>query len=136
MHPHHDTIVILDFGSQYTQLIARRIREFHVFSVILPAQSSLQAILTHHPKGLIFSGGPASVTQAHAPKLDKKIFKLGIPILGICYGMQLIAHHCGGTVNPTPNREFGRANLHIDNTHDLFMGVKAKNASRGRNHNE
>ena len=128
MHPHHDTIVILDFGSQYTQLIARRIRENHVFSVILPAQSSLQEILAHHPRGLIFSGGPASVTQAHAPKLDSQIFHLGIPILGICYGMQLIAHHCGGTVNPTPKREFGRADLAIDDTTDLFKGIKGKKA--------
>jgi GMP synthase (glutamine-hydrolysing) len=126
MHPHHDTIVILDFGSQYTQLIARRIREIQVFSVILPAQSSLQDILSHDPKGLIFSGGPASVTQTHAPKIDTKIFKLGIRILGICYGMQLIAHHCGGTVNPTPNREFGRADLHLDNVEDLFKGIKTK----------
>ena len=110
MDPHHDTIVILDFGSQYTQLIARRIRELHVFSVILPAKSSLQDILTHHPKGLILSGGPASITQTHAPKLNSKIFKLGIPILGICYGMQLITHHYGGTVKPTPKREFGREN--------------------------
>jgi len=126
MHPDHDTIVILDFGSQYTQLIARRIRELHVFSVILPAQSSLQDILTHHPKGLILSGGPASITQAHAPKLNSKIFKLGIPILGICYGMQLIAHHYGGTVKPTPKREFGRADLLINDTQDLFKGIKAK----------
>jgi len=126
MHPLHDTIVILDFGSQYTQLIARRIREFHVFSVILPAQSSLQDILTHQPKGLVFSGGPASVTQNQAPKLDSKIFQLGVPILGICYGMQLIAHHCGGAVNPTPKREFGRADLQIDDSTDLFKGIKTK----------
>ena len=126
MHSHHDTIVILDFGSQYTQLIARRIRESHVFSVILPALSSLQEILAHQPKGLIFSGGPASVTQARAPKLDNKIFQLGIPILGICYGMQLIAHHCGGTVVPTITREFGRADLLIDDTQDLFKGIKGK----------
>lgn len=126
MHLHHDTIVILDFGSQYTQLIARRIREFHVFSVILPAQSSTQDILNHAPKGIIFSGGPASVNQAHAPKLDSHIFKLGIPILGICYGMQLIAHHCKGTVTPTPKREFGRADLQVDDTDDLFKGIKTK----------
>jgi len=126
MHSHHDTIVILDFGSQYTQLIARRIRESHVFSVILPAQSSLQEILAHQPKGLIFSGGPASVTQAQAPKLDNKIFQLGIPILGICYGMQLIAHYGGGTVAPTTKREFGRADLLIDDTQDLFKGIKGK----------
>jgi len=121
-----DTIVILDFGSQYTQLIARRIREFHVFSVILPAQSSVQDILAYQPKGLILSGGPASVTQAHAPKFNSKTFKLGIPILGICYGMQLIAHHCGGTVDSTHQREFGRADLLIDNADDLLKGIKGK----------
>ena len=108
MHPHHDTIVILDFGSQYTQLIARRIREFHVFSVILPAQSSLQDILTYQPKGIIFSGGPASVTQAHAPKLDNKIFKLSIPILGICYGMRFMVAALGGDVT---GRNIGRQSI-------------------------
>ncbi len=128
MPPRHDTIVILDFGSQYTQLIARRIREFQVFSVILPAGSSLQEIRKHEPKGLIFSGGPSSVTHAKAPKLDSQIFQLGIPILGICYGMQLIAHHYGGAVHPTPNREFGRADLLIDNSQDLFKGIRAKKA--------
>ena len=126
MDPQHDTIVILDFGSQYTQLIARRIREFQVFSVILPANASLQEILTHQPKGLIFSGGPASVTHIQAPKFASKIFQMGIPILGICYGMQLIAHHCGGTVNRTPKREFGRADLQIDDTSDLFKGIKSQ----------
>ena len=126
MHSHHDTIVILDFGSQTTQLIARRIREFHVFSVILPAQSSPQDILKHNPKGIIFSGGPASVTQAHAPKLDSHIFKLGIPILGICYGMQVIAHHYKGAVNHTSKREFGRAGLYLHDTQDLFHGIKSK----------
>ncbi len=126
MQPHHDTIVILDFGSQYTQLIARRIREFKVYSFILPARTPLQEILSHQPKGLIFSGGPASVTHTIAPKLTAKIFKLGIPILGICYGMQLIAQHFGGKVTPTQFREFGRANLHIDHSEDLFKGIKTK----------
>jgi GMP synthase (glutamine-hydrolysing) len=123
MHSHHDTIVILDFGSQYTQLIARRIREFHIFSVILPSQATVQDILNYHPKGIIFSGGPASVTQAHSPKIDSQIFDLAIPILGICYGMQLLAHQCGGTVNPTPHREFGRADLAIDDNTNLFLGL-------------
>ena len=123
MHAHHDTIVILDFGSQYTQLIARRIREFHAFSVILPAHTSVQDLLEYHPKGIIFSGGPASVTQAQSPKMDSQIFELDIPILGICYGMQLLAHQCGGTVNPTPHREFGRADLSIDDNTNLFLGL-------------
>ncbi len=128
MHTHHDTIVILDFGSQYTQLIARRIREFHIFSVILPTQATVQDILNYHPKGIIFSGGPASVTQANAPKIDSQIFDLAIPILGICYGMQLLAHQCGGTVNPTPHREFGRADLTIDDNTNLFLGLDPSTA--------
>lgn len=124
MHSHHDTIVILDFGSQYTQLIARRIREFHVFSVILPAHVALQHILEYQPKGIIFSGGPSSVSEIHSPKIDHRILDLGIPILGICYGMQLIVHQCGGTVNPTPHREFGRADLTIDDNTHLFLGLE------------
>ena len=121
-HP-NDTIVILDFGSQYTQLIARRIREFHIFSVILPAHTPIADILTHQPRGLILSGGPASVTHAQAPSLDPGIFELELPILGICYGMQLLAHHFGGAVTPTTHREFGRAELEIDDTADLFAGL-------------
>ena len=121
-HP-NDTIVILDFGSQYTQLIARRIREFHIFSVILPAQAPIADILQHQPRGLILSGGPASVTHVHAPSLNPAIFELGLPILGICYGMQLLAHHFGGAVTPTTHREFGRAELQIDDTSDLFAGL-------------
>lgn len=121
-HP-NDTIVILDFGSQYTQLIARRIREFHIFSIILPAHTPIPDILHHQPRGLILSGGPASVTHTHAPSLDPGIFKLDLPILGICYGMQLLAHHFGGAVTPTTHREFGRAELEIDDTSDLFAGL-------------
>ena len=129
MPPHHDTIVILDFGSQYTQLIARRIREFHVYSIVLPANATLQDILAYRPKGIIFSGGPASVTQAHSPKIDSHLFELDLPILGICYGMQLLAHQYGGTVNPTPHREFGRADVFIDDASDLFMGLETATAS-------
>ncbi len=128
MKPHHDTIVILDFGSQYTQLIARRIRECHIFSVILPAHATLQEILEYQPKGLVFSGGPSSVSHAQSPKLEAKIIELEIPILGICYGMQLLAQYYGGTVNPTPHREFGRANLSIKDTSDLFWGLSEEEA--------
>lgn len=120
-----DTIVILDFGSQYTQLIARRIREFHIFSIILPAHTPIEEILSHHPRGLILSGGPASVTHAQAPSHDSRLFDLGIPILGICYGMQLLAHHFGGAVTPTTHREFGRAEIQIDDHSDLFAGLGA-----------
>ncbi|MFN4308925.1 glutamine amidotransferase-related protein, partial [Sulfurihydrogenibium azorense] len=81
----HQEIVILDFGSQYTQLIARRIRELHIYSEILPYNTSVEEILKHNPKGIIFSGGPASVYEKDAPKPDERVYDLGLPILGICY---------------------------------------------------
>ena len=90
------TIVILDFGSQYTQLIARRIREFNVFSVVLPCTAPLAEVLALHPKGIILSGGPSSVYDAAAPQADPAILDCGLPILGICYGLQFITHHLGG----------------------------------------
>ena len=91
-------ILVLDFGSQYTQLIARRLREFGVYTEIIPYFETFQAIQAKNPKGIILSGGPASVYEKSAYKPDPKIFELGIPILGICYGMQYIAHHFGGVV--------------------------------------
>lgn len=119
----HDTIVILDFGSQYTQLIARRIRELHVHSIILPSASSLQTIQAYHPKGIILSGGPASVMQVGRPKWAKGILEETVPILGICYGMQLIAHYMGGRVGKAKQREFGRSELQILDSTDLFRGL-------------
>ena len=119
----HDTIVILDFGSQYTQLIARRIRELSIHSVILPPTSSLDTILTYHPKGVILSGGPSSVLEEDAPFPSKAIFESELPILGICYGMQLLTHHFGGDVAPALQREFGRADLMIDDDSDLFHNL-------------
>ena len=114
------TILILDFGSQYTQLIARRVRENKVFSNIIPYNTPAKEIAKLMPKGLILSGGPASVTQKKSPHPDKGIFKLGIPILGICYGMQVIAKMQGGRVKHTKEREYGKAELFIDETRDLF----------------
>jgi len=114
------TILILDFGSQYTQLIARRIRENRVFSKIIPYNTSAKEIASLLPKGLILSGGPSSVTQKKSPYPDKKIFKLGVPILGICYGMQVIAEMLGGKVKHTKEREFGKVELFIDDNRDLF----------------
>ncbi len=119
----HDSIVILDFGSQYTQLIARRIRETQVYSVILPASTSFARIRQHHPKGLILSGGPASVTDAINPEWSAALFTEGIPILGICYGMQLVAHTLGGEVGKAQRREFGRAELQVNDATDLFKGL-------------
>jgi GMP synthase (glutamine-hydrolysing) len=114
------TILILDFGSQYTQLIARRVRENKVFSKIIPYNTPAKEILSLQPKGLILSGGPASVTAKKSPHPDKGIFKLGIPVLGICYGMQVIAEMLGGKVKHAKEHEYGKAELFIDETRDLF----------------
>jgi len=114
------TIVILDFGSQYTQLIARRVRENKVFSCILPYNIPAEKIAQLSPKGLILSGGPASLAGNKAPLPDKGIFKLGIPILGICYGMQVMAELLGGKVAHSSKREFGRTEIFVDDKRDLF----------------
>jgi GMP synthase (glutamine-hydrolysing) len=114
------TILILDFGSQYTQLIARRVRENKVFSRIIPYNTPAKEIAAMTPKGLILSGGPSSVTQKKSPYPDKGIFKLGIPILGICYGMQCIAELLGGRVKHSRGREYGKVELFIDDNRNLF----------------
>ena len=120
-------IAILDFGSQYTQLIARRIRENSVFSRILPHNTSLSEIQKLRPKGIIFSGGPSSVYEKNAPDCDPKIFQIGIPILGICYGMQLMAQSLGGKVVPSERREYGKAELSIDSPELLLEGLSSPN---------
>ncbi len=114
----HDRILILDFGSQYTQLIARRIREGRVYSQILPCTASLATIEAYRPKGIILSGGPSSVYDVKAPRVPIEIFDLGVPILGICYGMQLVTHLLGGEVAKANHREYGRAELLIDDASD------------------
>jgi GMP synthase (glutamine-hydrolysing) len=123
-------VVVLDFGGQYTQLIARRIREQQVFSAVLPCTSSIEEIRKLEPAGIILSGGPSSVYDAEAPKCDPKVLALGIPVLGICYGMQWITHTLGGTVEKAERREYGRAQLSIDDSKEqggshLFRGVPA-----------
>ncbi len=120
---HEEIILILDFGSQYNQLIARRIREAKVFSKIVRPDIPAQEVLKINPKGLIFSGGPASVYQKNAPRPDKKIFDLGIPVLGICYGLQITAQMLGGKVSKAKSREYGLANLRIDDKKDLFYAL-------------
>ncbi len=120
-----DVILILDFGSQYTQLIARRVRENKVYSRIVPYNISAEEIRNMNPKGLIFSGGPMSVYDKGAPFPNKEIFKLNLPILGVCYGMQLIAHMLGGTVKKTSEKEFGRAELFVDSPKGLFENLPA-----------
>lgn len=121
-----DVILILDFGSQYTQLIARRVRELKVFSVIEPCNISLEKIKEFNPKGIILSGGPHSVYEKNAPVIEKKIFDLGIPILGICYGMQAMVQTLRGEVKEAKKREYGRAQMYIDDHKDLFFSLPAK----------
>ena len=117
------TIVILDFGSQYTQLIARRIRELHVFSVVLPCTASVEAVRALRPCGLVLSGGPSSVYDVGAPMADPGMLELGIPVLGICYGLQLIVHQLGGTVEPAARREYGHARVELVEETALFRGL-------------
>jgi GMP synthase (glutamine-hydrolysing) len=117
------TIVILDFGSQYTQLIARRIREFNVFSVVLPCTVSLDEVRALKPKGIILSGGPSSVYDTDAPAADPAVLAMGAPVLGICYGLQFITHHLGGKVEPAPAREYGHAQVSVVAETPLFRGL-------------
>ncbi len=119
----HDRILVLDFGSQYTQLIARRIREAQVYSQIFPCTVPLATILAYRPQGIVLSGGPSSVYEKNAPLVSKELFDQNIPILGICYGMQLVTHLSGGEVAKSTHREYGRADLMIDDASDLFKGV-------------
>ncbi|MGD1076222.1 MAG: glutamine-hydrolyzing GMP synthase, partial [Thermodesulfovibrionales bacterium] len=118
-----DKILILDFGSQYTQLIARRIRESKVYSEIFPFNAPLDKIIAFNPKGIVLSGGPSSVYDHGSPVPAMEIFRLGIPVLGICYGMQLMAHLLAGKVAKAQKREYGRAALWIDDDSDLFKGI-------------
>jgi GMP synthase (glutamine-hydrolysing) len=118
-----EKILVLDFGSQYTQLIARRVRESRVYSEILPFNASIEKIRDFNPRGIILSGSPSSAFDEGAPIPDRGIFDLGIPILGICYGMQLMAHLLGGEVGKAARREYGRAEIIIDDDRDLLWGV-------------
>lgn len=119
-----DKIIVLDFGSQYNQLITRRIRDFGIYSELLPHDLSIEKIKKMAPKGIIFSGGPNSVYDEGALKVDPEIFKLGIPILGICYGMQLMSYDLGGNVEKADNSEYGRADIEVtDPNAVLFEGL-------------
>ncbi|HEX9666510.1 MAG TPA: glutamine-hydrolyzing GMP synthase [Thermodesulfobacteriota bacterium] len=121
-----EKVLVLDFGSQYTQLIARRIRELGVFSEIRPFHISIDEIIEIQPKAMILSGGPASVWDDCSPSLTHKILELGIPILGICYGMQLIVHLLGGKVERSQRREFGPSEVEITDYADIFSGIPQK----------
>jgi GMP synthase (glutamine-hydrolysing) len=115
-----ESLVILDYGSQYTQLIARRAREMGVFSIILPFRASTAEIEKYQPRGIILSGGPNSVYEKHAPNLNPEILELGVPVLGICYGLQLIAQLLGGKVEPGTTREYGKATVNLSGKSKLI----------------
>lgn len=123
---HEDRILVLDFGSQYTQLIARRVRENRVYSEIYPYNAPISKIIAFRPRGIILSGGPSSIYDQSAPIPDLAIFDMDIPVLGICYGMQLMAHCHGGKVARAQKREYGQAELIIDHKADIFDGLQGK----------
>jgi len=116
-------ILVLDFGSQYTQLIARKLRESGVYTEVVPYRESIEDIKARKPQGIILSGGPASVYAEDAYKPDEGVWELGLPILGICYGMQLITQHFGGSVIPADHHEYGKAKLKIENNSNIFQGI-------------
>ena len=118
-----EMVIVLDFGGQYNQLIARRVRECNVYCEVLPYTTSLEKIKALNPKGIIFTGGPNSVYDETSPHYQKEIFEIGVPILGICYGAQLIAHTLGGTVKTAPVSEYGHTEVEVDTTNVLFDGV-------------
>src|SRR5687768_6009624 len=121
-HPRHDEVIpILDFGTQYAQLIARRVREKGVYSELVRPDVSLEELKKLHPKGIILSGGPSSVYEPGAPRCDPRIFDLGVPVLGICYGMQLGTQILGGEVKPAKAREYGRAKLQVTAANDPLV---------------
>jgi len=122
----HQTIIVLDFGSQYTQLIARRLRELSIYSEIWPPDTPAEKIRARKPAGVILSGGPRSVSDPGAPKCEAAVFSVGTPVLGICYGMQLMAHTLGGTVAPAAQREFGHATVTLSPDAALFAGVPSE----------
>ncbi len=124
--PTHDLILILDFGSQYTQLIARRIRELGVYSEIKSAYTPFEEIIAMRPHGIVLSGGPRSVYEEQAPSAEKRLFELGVPVLGLCYGQQLLAHVLGGQVQAAKEREYGLADLEIVKYDEIFDDVAAR----------
>jgi GMP synthase (glutamine-hydrolysing) len=131
-----DTILVLDFGSQYTQLIARRVRELGVYSEIFPWDIPTEKISSLNPKGVILSGGPESVTQENTPRIPEIIFNLGTPILGICYGMQTLAEQNGGSVSTASTKEFGSAELKIEHPSKIFDGLDVRNLDVWMSHGD
>src|SRR2546423_12434871 len=128
-----ETILVLDFGGQYTQLIVRRIREANVYTEIVPYSITLEKLKAYEPKGIVLSGGPSSVYETGAPICDSAILKLGVPVLGICYGMQLIGKELGGRVEPASRREYGSRtrdsvakSFLVEGMHRVWMGNGAR----------
>ncbi|NLK21172.1 MAG: glutamine-hydrolyzing GMP synthase [Epulopiscium sp.] len=120
----HELVIILDFGGQYNQLIARRIREANVYCEVLPYDTPMDELRKKNPKGIIFTGGPNVVYEKEAPMIEEKIFELGIPILGICYGFQLMGHLLGGKISKAEQREYGKTDLNISMDSPLFKGIE------------
>jgi GMP synthase (glutamine-hydrolysing) len=123
-----ELVLVIDFGGQYNQLIARRVRECHVYCEILPWSTPIEKILEKKPKGIIFTGGPSIVYEEGAPRLSKEIFEAGVPILGICYGDQLTAYVLGGKVEKAQVREYGNTKLNVDSSSPLFKGIPDESA--------
>lgn len=119
-----DLVLVIDFGGQYNQLIARRVREFGVYCEIVPYNYGIEKIKDKNPKGIIFTGGPNSVYGEDTPQIEKEVFELGVPILGICYGQQLMSHLLGGRVDTAPVREYGKSHVNLDNSSKLFKGIE------------
>ena len=125
MNKPNEMIVVLDFGGQYNQLIARRIRDLGIYSELLPYNTSAERIRELAPKGIVFSGGPASVYEENSPIVDPEIYELGLPIFGICYGMQLMSHQLEGKVQRADKREYGRADVTFAEGAELASGLEA-----------
>ncbi len=121
----NELVLVLDFGGQYNRLIARRVRDANVYCEVIPYNSSIDKIKKMNPKGIILTGGPASVLDPKAPICDREVFELGIPVLGICYGMQLMSYVLGGSVESAEQREYGKVNITLDTTGKLFEGIDA-----------
>ena len=124
--PANELILVLDFGGQYNQLIARRVRECNVYCEVVPFNKAFAAIEEKQPKGIIFTGGPNSVYGDGAPQIERRIFELGIPVLGLCYGMQFMAQTLGGDVRHATMREFGKTEIDVNTAAPLFKGLQEK----------
>ena len=129
-------VLILDYGSQYTQLIARRVRELQVYCEILPFDTNPEALLERKPAAIILSGGPASVTSEDAPPLSRTLLESDAPILGICYGLQVLTRTLGGEVRPSNQREYGRASIQLETNSGLFAGLESQELTVWMSHGD